>query len=200
MPQRYPVRFFLRDGTATWHERVDAAFAGHDLADRDSYGAFLIAHARAVLPLEAALDGAALWAEWQPRGDLLRADLGTLGLDVPTAMDVEPGSAAARWGLLYVLEGSRLGGAMLARQVGAGLPVAYLAAAHRDGSWGRFGDAIEAAAGDADWRAAALDGAIRGFGLFERAVRSAGLWSCPDGEVEEGVVGAAGIEPATPPV
>ena len=179
---------------------MDAAFAGHDLADRDSYGAFLIAHARALLPLESALDGAALWPEWQPRGDLLRADLATLGLDVPPAMAVEPGSVAARWGLLYVLEGSRLGGAMLARLVGAGLPVAYLAAAHRDGSWGRFGDAIESAAGDADWRAAALDGAVRGFTLFEQAVRSARLRGGREGEEGEGVVGAAGIEPATPPV
>lgn len=171
MHQRHPIRFFLRDGTATWHERVDAAFAGHDLTDGDSYRAFLTAHARVVLPLEAVLDETALWPEWQARGDLLRADLAALGGAVPPALPVAAGSAAARWGLLYVLEGSRLGGAMLARQVGAGLPTGYLSAAHRDGSWGRFGDAIEAAAGDADWRADALEGAIRGFTLFAQAVR-----------------------------
>jgi len=169
MPQRHSVRFHLRAGTAAAHERVDAAFGAQDLADPAAYAAFLTAHARVVLPLEAVLEAGALWSEWQARGGLLRADLAMLGQTVPGGVAMTVATAAERWGLLYVLEGSRLGGAMLARQVGAGLPAAYLGAVHGAGSWARFGDAIEAADGGADWRAAALAGALRGFALFERA-------------------------------
>jgi heme oxygenase len=120
------------------------------------------------------LDGKALWPEWQSRGGYLRGDLAALGLPVPLdepAAAAPPMTDAARWGLLYVLEGSRLGGAMLARRVPPGLSHAYLGAAHRDGSWGRFGDAIEAAgaAGGPAWRTEALAGATHGFALFEAA-------------------------------
>ncbi|WP_076073252.1 biliverdin-producing heme oxygenase [Sphingomonas montana] len=177
MPTLHPVRLFLRAETAACHERVDRAFSRFDLTDRGAYAAFLTAHARVLLPLEAVLDAAALWPAWTGRGDLLRGDLATLGHVVPAGETVIAGGAAARWGMLYVLEGSRLGGAMLARQVGPGLPAAYLAAAHRGGSWARFGDAIEQAGvaaevrGDAGWRADLLSGAERAFALFEGAVR-----------------------------
>ena len=171
MPQRDTVRFHLRRATEAAHDRVDRAFGGHDLGDRAAYAAFLTAHARAVPPLERLLAAVPLWDEWQPRAGLLAEDLTRMGMAMPIAMALPPvadDAIAVRWGLLYVLEGSRRGGAMLARQVGAGMPAAYLGAAHREGSWARFGQAIEAAGagGGADWRAAAAAGAEQGFALF----------------------------------
>ena len=197
MPQHDSVRFHLRTATQALHERVDQAYGGHDLGDRGAYAAFLTAHARVVAPLERLLAAGPPWREWRPRAALLAADLARLGAAMPAALPVPAVTGdpiAVRWGLLYVLEGSRLGGAMLARRVGAGLPTAYLAAAHRDGSWARFGRAIDAAGtgGGAGWRAAAVDGATLGFMMFADA-------AMPDGD-GTGVVGAAGIEPATPPV
>ncbi|HEX8447148.1 MAG TPA: biliverdin-producing heme oxygenase, partial [Sphingomonas sp.] len=189
MPPRHPVRFFLRDATAACHARVDAAYGRFDLADRRSYAAFLTAHARVLPPLEAMLDAAALWPEWVARAPFLIRDLAAFGIPRPPAMTLPAipamSTPAERWGLLYVLEGSRLGGAMLARQVPGDWPTAYLAAAHQGGSWARFGDAIEAAGADADpaWGQAVLAGAERGFALFEQAARIE----------ENGVVGAAGI-------
>lgn len=171
MPQRHAIRFHLRAGTGDAHDRVDHAFAGYDLGDAGSYATFLTAHARVVLPLERALDAGALWPEWAARGGLLRADLAALGVAVPYADAVDAGTEAERWGLLYVLEGSRLGGAMLARGVPDGLPAAYLGAVHGPGDWRTIRAAIDAAAVDRDdaWRERMTAGALASFDLYARA-------------------------------
>ncbi len=81
-----------------------------------------------------------------------------------------------RWGLLYALEGSRLGGAVLARRVDASLPTAYLSAVHEKGGWIAFQAALDEAGqtgGDA-WTDAATRGALAAFGLFERAAMAEG--------------------------
>ena len=156
--------------TAPLHDRVDAAFGRFQLSRRDRYAAFLGAHARALLPIEAAVSAEAVLPGWSARGPLLITDLADFGEAPPPPVTMNlPTSIAARWGMLYVIEGSRLGGAMLARAVGEGLPKRYLDAGHRDGSWQRFGLALEAAAGDDAWRAAALAGATRAFAAFEQA-------------------------------
>ena len=69
------------------------------------------------------------------RSSLLRDDLETLGAALPTLV-VPPSFAGPDdiLGGLYVLEGSRLGGAMLSRSVGLGLPHRFLGAAQPTGS------------------------------------------------------------------
>lgn len=161
----------LRSRTAAAHEKVDAAFGDHDLRDRAAYAAFLRAHARA-LPL-AEERAATIWPALRRRMPALTADLAAIDVALPpvsAAADVE---AAAAWGALYVVEGSRLGGGMLAKTVGAGLPRAYLEATHLPGEWRRIRAAIDdAAAGRGDaWHAAMVDGALETFDLYEKAAR-----------------------------
>jgi heme oxygenase len=165
------VRQILRTATARHHERVDTAFAAFDLGDAVSYRAFLSAHARVLPAAEHAID--LPWDGWMRRTPLLLRDLADLGAapkPPPNGLPLlEP---AAQWGCLYVLEGSRLGGAILAERVGSGFPRRYLSAGHGDGSWRAFLVAL-AAAGSADgaWIDAAVAAARSVFELFEDAAR-----------------------------
>ena len=126
----------LRRETRPDHAQVDAAFGCFDLTRPASYAAFLTAQARILPALEAALDPAALVPGWQGRTAALLQDLRDLQVPVPGAdpVTLAPG-ASSRWGALYVLEGSRLGGAVLSRRVPAALPRAFLGAAHPPGAW-----------------------------------------------------------------
>ncbi|TVV71873.1 biliverdin-producing heme oxygenase [Sphingomonas solaris] len=162
------LRADLRGATADDHNRLDAVFGQYDLADAAAYRRFLRAHARALQPVETAIAGSAATHAWQPRVPLIAADLAALGEPMPEAMTIDPPGAARLWGMRYVVEGSRLGGAMLARQVGAGLPAAYLGAQHGKGEWRGFLEALEGAgdAGGAEWRAEAGGGAQAAFALF----------------------------------
>ena len=170
------VHLSLRRRTAACHDAVDAAFARFDLADAASYATFLDAHARALLPAEAALaEAAAGLPVWRPRGALLRGDLAVLGCAVPPPLTVDPpAGTAAAFGMLYVLEGSRLGGAMLARRVDPALPADYLNAAHRPGEWRALRDRLDdaGAAGGTGWEDAATAGAEATFALFLAAARN----------------------------
>ena len=162
----------LRSLTQPLHDRVDAAFGGRSLADPAGYRRFLHAHALALPAAEAVMAGAAGLPAWRPRTPLLAADLADLGGAVPASLPFAPpvGEAAA-WGVFYVVEGSRLGGAMLARQVPAGLPQRYLTAAHLAGEWRTQRGAIDAAseAGGTGWAEAAAAGAEACFALYSRA-------------------------------
>lgn len=156
----------LREATMEEHHRVDALFAGFCLSDEASYADFLTAHARALGSLEAAAQGDS------PRMALLEADLAALGRPVPAPLPMcAQGGEAFRWGLRYALEGSRLGGAMLARQVGPGLPLAYLSATHEKGGWLAFQARLDAAAddGEAAWVDEAVRGAQAAFDMFATA-------------------------------
>jgi len=161
----------LRAATAADHDRVDALFAGRDLADRDDYRRFLVAHARALPAAEAAL---ATWEnlpDWRPRTPLLAADLADLDAPRPDPLPfTPPAGTAAGWGTLYVVEGSRLGGVMLARRIGADLPGRYLGAAHRPGEWRALLTGLEAAADGPAWLEAAATAARATFALYARAV------------------------------
>lgn len=141
MPSSHPrtatARFALRAATADAHDRVDALFSQCDLTGRAGYGAFLQAQAAAFLPIERAID-ASDWGDAVPdwparrRGALLLGDLAALGLPVPDANSTRAGPLAgteAILGTVYVLEGSRLGGAVLVRAVPPGWPRAFLGAA-----------------------------------------------------------------------
>src|ERR1700744_89813 len=53
-----PARSHLRQATADLHQAVEAAFSGLNLHNREDYGAFLMAHAAALAPLETWADEA----------------------------------------------------------------------------------------------------------------------------------------------
>lgn len=177
----------LRTATAHAHETVDAAFGGYDLTDRDSYVRFLSAHAEVMVPLEAALDAAgaeAVTPDWasRKRGQLILADLAALGADpisvgVEQGMDVPIASADADIaptlaGILYVVEGSRLGGRFLSRQVPAAFPKSYLDAHQQSGNWAKLLASIDQILYDEGRTETAIDAALETFVLFERAGRN----------------------------
>ncbi|WGM31366.1 biliverdin-producing heme oxygenase [Brevundimonas sp. NIBR11] len=125
-------RLALRAATSEAHERLDARFSTFDLTDTDDYGAFLLAQAGAYFPVEEALEAAGvgeLIDDWpaRRRSHALRADLAALGLPDPTRVAAPPLSSEADiLGALYVLEGSRLGGAILVRNVPDDRPKTFL--------------------------------------------------------------------------
>lgn len=162
----------LRALTQPLHDRVDAAFGFLGFADRDAYRRFLHAHALALPAAEAAMAEATTLPDWRERTTALAADLADLGEAMPTPLPfAAPANEVARWGVFYVVEGSRLGGIMLARGVVEGLPRRYLAAAHLPGEWRAQRAAIDAAgaAGGDDWVAQAAAGAEACFDLYARA-------------------------------
>lgn len=162
----------LRDATRACHDEVDDLFGAFDLRDPAAYATFLTAHAMALIPVEDWIDGARLMPGWRGRKVALYEDLAALGRSLPPFEPLDwRRDPAARWGAAYVLEGSRLGGAMLSRSIGAGLPSAYLSSVHPSGGWQSFLRAMEAQAeqgGDA-WQASAIAGAERTFALYAHA-------------------------------
>ncbi|OWK32967.1 biliverdin-producing heme oxygenase [Sphingomonas mucosissima] len=159
----------LRARTAASHEAVDSVFGINDLADPVSYRRFLEAHARA-LP-EAESRAAAIWPALRRRAPLLEADLRALGVAATLPISTDSNPAPEHWGALYVVEGSRLGGGLLAKRVGPGLPAAYLSAVHQPGEWRAIRQAIDAAAvdRDEDWLSQMVAGARATFDLYEAA-------------------------------
>ncbi|MDV3455437.1 biliverdin-producing heme oxygenase [Sphingomonas sp. HF-S4] len=168
-----PAHKALREGTAAAHDRVDAAFAGFDLTDRDGYRRFLTAHAEVVWALEAALPGERLTPDWEERkrGALLREDLAFLrgpGQEPAAVVFDESWDDAAIAGALYVLEGSRLGGRFLARGLPTGFPRAYLDSNQPPALWRSLLDRIDAIL-TPDRLEPALAAAHRIFLAFEHA-------------------------------
>lgn len=162
----------LRTATVASHESVDAAFGCFDLADPGSYAAFLTAHARALRAVETVLTGDPELPSFQARAPLLLDDLARLGHTAPKALPFDrPATLAGRFGALYVMEGSRLGGALLARRVGKELPTAYLSATHPPGAWRVLLAEFDrlAIAGGADWEAEALSSARQTFAIYGRS-------------------------------
>lgn len=163
----------LRLATRADHDAVDAAFGALDLADAADHARFLLAHARALTPVERHLSTRPDLPPWRSRSASLRADLAALGLAPPPPLPfAPPPHAAAGWGMLYVLEGSRLGNAVLLRAVPPGMPNSFMQARHEPGEWRRLLAAIDArgvAEGPA-WREAAIAGARTCFALYARAL------------------------------
>lgn len=168
------ARSRLKAATSSAHDAVDRAFARFDLSSRDDYVAFLLAHAAAVLPVEAWLDRhAGSFADWpaRRRKTALAADLAQLGVALPCPAPVfrtAPGAAATA-GILYVMEGSRLGGRVLARRLAPGLPQAYLAPAEGAPSWPALLAAIETVVTDTAGEAEAIAAALDTFAYFAAA-------------------------------
>jgi heme oxygenase len=175
---RPTVRQVLRTATADLHAVVDARFSTDFGVDSQAYGRFLTALGSVVLPLEAAFEAAGverLLPDWpqRRRAPSLRLDLETLGVPVPVPLPLAPPRSDARlFGMLYVLEGSRLGGKLLLRRVVA-TPDAKVRSAtrylgHGDGRdlWRPFLERLESSAAVACAPAATIAGAREAFGLF----------------------------------
>jgi heme oxygenase len=143
------ARLALRAGTAAEHERVDRLFSRLDLSEGGDYARFLGAQASAHLPIEAALDAAGagnILEDWplRRRAHLLLADLEELGIAPPAL--IEPPQIAdqsAALGAIYVLEGSRLGGAMLKRSLPDTAPKRFLDAPQAPGSWRKLLESLD---------------------------------------------------------
>ena len=167
---RTPASAFLRSATRRDHQMVDRQFGALSIDSPAGYRAFLVAHAR-ILPLaERHLDPGGLLPGWQGRTHALHSDLAELAVARPVELEcVLPEGQAARWGGIYVLEGSRLGGAFLSRQVAEGLPKAYLSAIHGAGQWKAIQKAIDDHDTGEAWRAEALAGAKALFAAFAKA-------------------------------
>ena len=176
-----PVRAHLRRATAACHERVDAAFSAFDLATPFGYAGFLAAQSAAVIPVEQAIEAAGIddilpdWRE-RTRRIALGRDLASLGRTAARPVPVvPPDGPAAALGMAYVLEGSRLGAAVLLRRVLGGRdPTSRAATAylrHGAGSdlWQRFLACLEAPSYLEADLAKMTDGAIAVFAAFEHA-------------------------------
>lgn len=173
---RFDVRTRLRDATAPLHDRVDAAFGTADLGTRHGYVAFLRAQAAAHLPVEEALEDAGVAAvlpDWNRRARAahLRSDLAELGVAEPRLLSAPPiVGVPAILGSVYVLEGSRLGGAMLKRGVSAELPARFLGSVD-SGLWRDLLALLDERLTNEEDRDAAVEAAMRVFLVFEQAGR-----------------------------
>lgn len=164
----------LREETRVDHEMVDKRFGQFDLGDATDYGRFLTAHAMVLPAIEAALRPGELIDSWQGRTNALLSDLAALSLAAPVTLSVViPEGIAARWGAIYVLEGSRLGGIYLTRRIGGDLPSDYLSAGHVQGQWKLILTAIDTAVGDAVWRQDAIASAKAVFATYAKAADEA---------------------------
>jgi heme oxygenase len=172
------VRHLLRSATATDHAEVDSRFAmliGRGVA---GYAEFLQLSAAAISPLEQALREAnveRILPDWEDRsrGASLGADLADLGLSAPpAARPPSVGGEAHQFGVLYVLEGSRLGAKVLIRRLLAspGLqtvhPLRYLR--HGEGLplWPTFVQQLESSAAVRRSTGDVIAGAHMAFGWF----------------------------------
>lgn len=170
-----PTHRRLREATGNAHTRVDSLFGRFDLTRRDDYAALLAAHADAVLPVEALLDrGGAerLTADWpqRRRGPSIRADLAALG--APVSVPEIAGAVAeiaAMAGMLYVLEGSRLGARFLARGVPDHWPRAYLSSHQPSHMWPELLAKIDSLLYEPQLVDVAVIAANQTFGRFEAA-------------------------------
>lgn len=171
------LRARLRQATAPLHEQVDAAFSGFALERPDDYLHFLRAHSRVLSAAEIALERAGiagLLDDWpmRVRRHALTADLAELHCPHPAALPIRPlNDIASCWGVAYVLEGSRLGGRVLARrirEVNPTAPVRYLEHGDVARLWPTFLARLEYAAPGCAWEPM-LEAAEATFSLFADA-------------------------------
>jgi heme oxygenase len=173
------LRYRLRDATAAAHAGLDRELGALDLTRAADYRVFLEVNAAALLPLEGALeaDGVEdILPDWpsRTRRAVLLNDIDRLGghprpLPMPETLDV-----AAMLGTLYVLEGSRLGAAVLLKTVSQSPDprvvqgTAFLRHGQGRKLWQTFLDVLEREAPTLDERAA-IQAAHDAFGLFAHA-------------------------------
>ncbi len=133
-PPPTPLLLALRNGTRQAHHLLDhhpllAPLPRQELT-LDAYGDALAAlhgiHQAGEIAIATGLARYGLDYDWQPRQSELEADLVTLGRTPwPLRIAITPCNEIADLiGLLYVIEGSRLGGLVIGRQLATNLPQA----------------------------------------------------------------------------
>lgn len=135
------------------HRTLDAYAQSLNLSNAFDYGRFLVANAAPLTALEHALERGNvqdLLADWPARSrrGAIDHDLRLLGLSTPrmTAQALE--GVSAQLGVLYVLEGSRLGAQVMLRQVAASPDLRVRSALHflsagNSNLWPRFLHTLE---------------------------------------------------------
>jgi len=110
---------------------------------------------------------------WRPRAQVLRDDLMALGVRPTTQALPAPvaGCEAEAWGMLYVVEGSALGGRLIARHLRQHVPELAAVVRHFEGAgdgpgWPAFRAALEQALPDDAARSGAATAAAAMFSHF----------------------------------
>lgn len=173
------VRVRLREATAASHARVDSAYSAFDLTVTVGYRGFLQTQYACLEPLEARLTAAgaeSLLPDWsrRRRAALLAADLADLGVTEPSdvcPLEIDLSSVGARLGALYVVEGSRFGGLVMARKLPGGLPARFLRATGPPHAWRALVEALDRHLGSDHELRAATVAAQAVFAAFETAAR-----------------------------
>lgn len=172
------LRDQLRNSTAELHARVDRHM-GQLLQQADGgYAEFLLMSATAILPLEHALEAAnvaAILPDWveRSRSAAILADLADLSLSAPAGRSIDGDQRltdeAYQFGMLYVLEGSRLGARVILRELQGSmqpLPVRYLSHGQAQPMWQTFVRSLEASSAANQNRQLAISGATAAFNMF----------------------------------
>lgn len=170
------ARFHLKAATAEVHDRLDSLMSRFDLTQQDDYGRFLQAQAGAFFGVEAALEEAgvaSVLADWRDRrrAEMLREDLAGLGLQIPAPV-TPPALAgeASILGAVYVLEGSRLGGAVLVRTAPDTVPKKFLTPGNPL-LWREFVSVLDERLSSEGARAEAASAALNVFDIFTTSAR-----------------------------
>lgn len=149
------ARILLRDACGAVHARLDARLSRYDFNDRVAYADMLSRMSGPLSAMEGALSAGiapVLFENWagRLRSHALRDDLRNVGGDFRQLFAAPIENEAEMFGALYVLEGSRLGGRVLARMADesadAGVRGAtkYFRHGERAGHWRSFIDKLEA--------------------------------------------------------
>jgi heme oxygenase len=178
------ARAYLRSATAHLHAELDARLAPLLKQGEAGYAQFLAGSASVILPVEQVLteaNVAALLPDWRLRSRslALRQDLAELALAEPLGLTPpEATGEAFQFGMLYVLEGSRLGARLLLHDVLATLGPATRTATrylrHGQGMplWSRYLKHLEASQPVRDEPEKAAAGARA---MFKRFLTAASL-------------------------
>lgn len=117
-----PRRALLRAATTPVHRELDGYAQALDLASLGDYGRFLVANAAPLFALELALERAhveRVLPDWSKRSrrQALTADLHALALAATPMQSPAIDDVSEQLGVLYVLEGSRVGARSILKAV-----------------------------------------------------------------------------------
>lgn len=164
------VHHAVRTATLGDHKRTEESFAATLARLPASYGPYLQTHASVFPAVGQALSHAWDWAPWQERWNDLLDDLAKLGLTPPPTVDLAPiRNPAEGLGMIYVLEGSRMGSALLLKSIPGDLPTAYLRGGLNIAPWHRAKALLDEALIETE--ADVIAGARAAFRAFESAAR-----------------------------
>ncbi len=186
------MRMVLRAATADLHAAVDRRFAPLFAQGAEGYCRFLQASAAAICPLEFALLRAGVddilpdWHE-RSRAESLRLDLDDLAAPAPSIRTAPCfGGENFQLGVLYVLEGSRLGARLLAERAMAHedsrirMATRYLRHGEGKRYWQSFLDRLETSTAARHSPQTVIAGAREAFSWFAPDVQGSSILEIAD--------------------